>query len=103
MAAAVLGDCIEPHMNGKVRAISKAQAAHDENVHQFDPIRLMDPGETSILLGVEERTLRNWRHQGIGPPYIRAGGFVRYRRIDVTDWQALNRRDPGSRDADPAA
>lgn len=33
-----------------------------------------------------EGTLYGWRHRGIGPPSVRAGRKVLYRRSDVEGW-----------------
>ncbi len=38
-------------------------------------------------LGYKEETLRQWRSNGIGPPFIRVlGKIVRYRASDVERW-----------------
>lgn len=47
---------------------------------------LLDTRELSALLGVHEGTLANWRWRGIGPRWIKARGWVRYRREDVELW-----------------
>ena len=40
-------------------------------------------------LDYKEATLRQWRTNGIGPPYIRVlGKVVRYRARDVEAWMA---------------
>lgn len=33
-----------------------------------------------------EKTLRNWRCSGIGPPYLKRGGKVFYRPSAVYEW-----------------
>ncbi|BBO92068.1 helix-turn-helix transcriptional regulator [Desulfosarcina ovata] len=43
-------------------------------------------------LGVQ--TLRNWRHQGTGPPYHKMGRCVRYDRKDIDAWVASTRVVP---------
>ena len=40
------------------------------------------------LLGLKPQTLRKWRVTGGGPPYVRLGGRVAYRRADVDAWIA---------------
>ena len=40
----------------------------------------------SALIDVPVGTLRQWRHRGEGPPGLRLGGHVRYRRSDVDKW-----------------
>jgi len=32
------------------------------------------------------RTLQAWRSRRTGPPFIRAGRAIRYRRADLVDW-----------------
>lgn len=41
--------------------------------------------EVAELLRVSERTVRRWRAEGTGPPAVRVGKAVRYRRA-VDDW-----------------
>lgn len=47
---------------------------------------LMDTKELAELLGLNEMTLYNWRREGKGPPYIRVGRRIRYKRADVDEW-----------------
>lgn len=39
-------------------------------------------------LGIAVGTLRNWRTQGGGPPFVRVRGAVRYRPADIEAWLA---------------
>jgi excisionase family DNA binding protein len=55
---------------------------------------LLRPGDVSKLLGVPVSTLANWRSAGQGPPYLRVGRHVRYRRADVEAWVAGRVQDP---------
>jgi predicted site-specific integrase-resolvase len=44
---------------------------------------------TSIVaaeLAVHWRTLKRWLVSGYGPPYVRVGRRIYYRRADVTHW-----------------
>ena len=43
--------------------------------------------QVAEYLGLARQTLRNWRTQGGGPPFIKAGRSVRYRPDDVRQWQ----------------
>ncbi|MCZ4539854.1 helix-turn-helix transcriptional regulator [Dietzia maris] len=36
--------------------------------------------------GVTVQRLATWRHQGVGPAYVKVGRLVRYRREDVDAW-----------------
>lgn len=49
--------------------------------------RLLTTAETASLTGFSEKTHRNWRCDGIGPPYVRVGGrAVRYRESELRAW-----------------
>jgi len=43
-------------------------------------------------LGISRRTLELWRWNGKGPPYVKLGGRVFYRPVDVEAWIASNLR-----------
>jgi excisionase family DNA binding protein len=45
---------------------------------------------TADYLNTSPRTLEDWRYRRIGPPFIRVGGQIRYRRSDVDAWLAAN-------------
>jgi excisionase family DNA binding protein len=52
------------------------------------------------LLGLSSRTLQSWRSKKEGPPFVRVGRAVRYRRQDLLTWVAANtvsadNRQPG--------
>ena len=51
------------------------------------------------LLGLSSRTLQAWRSKNEGPPYVRVGRAVRYRRQDLLDWVGQNTVAPPSRTA----
>lgn len=53
-----------------------------------DTGRLLRPRELSELLGVPVGTLANWRSARTGPPFVKIGRHVRYRRGDVDEWIA---------------
>jgi hypothetical protein len=45
---------------------------------------LMTPEETSAFLNdVATNTLAVWRCKGFGPPFVRVGRLIRYRKADV--------------------
>jgi predicted site-specific integrase-resolvase len=48
--------------------------------------RTTDTVGAAERLGVEPETLRNWRWQGSGPPFVKMGRSVRYRLTDLADW-----------------
>ena len=50
------------------------------------------------ILGLNVKTLRNWRVVGGGPPFAKLGGSVRYSPEHVRDWsgQRLRRSTSGA-------
>jgi excisionase family DNA binding protein len=48
--------------------------------------------DVARLVGVSVHTVRSWRHRGLGPPFYRVGGAVRYRRAEVLQWHLLTRQ-----------
>ncbi|WP_131233105.1 helix-turn-helix transcriptional regulator [Bradyrhizobium ottawaense] len=47
---------------------------------------LVDRDTAARLLGVVPRTLDRWHLQRRGPPRVRIGRKVRYRRRSLSDW-----------------
>ena len=62
--------------------------------------RTVSPEEAAERLGTQRSTLDNWRWAGKGPRYIKVGGRVRYRLVDLADWLDTRVRtstsDPGT-------
>lgn len=52
--------------------------------------------ETSDRLRKPVNTLYAWRHRGYGPPAIKVGRTLLYRRGDVDDWLATLVRTVGA-------
>jgi len=50
----------------------------------FEP--LLDERETAAFLKISVRTLQDWRLSQAGPPFVRVGRKVRYRRSDIVGW-----------------
>lgn len=42
--------------------------------------------EVAKQLGVASSTLRKWRTRGIGPPFTKLGGAIRYAPDSISDW-----------------
>ena len=59
------------------------------------PAMLTSKQAAEYLL-VPEQTLRLWRVQREGPPWIKLGRLVRYSMDDLQLWLAKNRKDPDS-------
>lgn len=56
----------------------------------------MTPGELGAALGVSIGTLQRWARRRIGPPRVKAGNRVLYRREAVHGW-LLSRETPFER------
>ena len=47
---------------------------------------LQTPAELAAQLRVTHETLANWRAKQAGPRFLRVGGQIRYRLLDVDAW-----------------
>jgi len=47
---------------------------------------LLNPKDLAAYLDIPLATLYDWRSKGVGPPGIRVGKHIRYRRSDVESW-----------------
>ena len=47
---------------------------------------LLTPREAATWLRSKERTLERWRHQRMGPAFVRVGRHVVYRLEDLQAW-----------------
>ncbi len=47
---------------------------------------LMTVEDVAAYLSVSRATVYGWRYRHCGPPGLRVGGVVRYRREDVDRW-----------------
>jgi predicted DNA-binding transcriptional regulator AlpA len=50
------------------------------------PRQLMSQRDLADFMQVDERTLRNWRHEGLVPPPVTVGRSPRWRRRDIERW-----------------
>jgi DNA-binding transcriptional MerR regulator len=55
-------------------------------VSQDEEAIYLTPAQVQDLLQVSEKTLRRWRQEGVGPPFVRIDRVIRYRRAAVLDW-----------------
>ena len=55
-----------------------------------DPDALLSETEVSDLFGISMRTLQAWRTKKGGPPFVRLGRVIRYRRKDLVRWLEEN-------------
>ena len=59
-----------------------------------DPAAYMTTMEAAVYLGVSTALMERWRQLRIGPPYIRIGRSIRYRRSDVDEYMWQHRVKP---------
>lgn len=60
---------------------------------------LLDTIEAARVLHVAPRTLIRWRNERTGPPWVRVGKQIRYRRRSLTKWLDEMEVDPVRREA----
>jgi len=58
------------------------------NAAALNPDPLLDTKQAAAYRGLSPKTLQNERWRGIGPRYIRQGGFIAYRRSDLERYLA---------------
>jgi excisionase family DNA binding protein len=54
------------------------------------PSPLLSPQDLALELGIPIATIYKWNYSGGGPPLIKVGRHVRYRRGDVDAWLEAN-------------
>jgi excisionase family DNA binding protein len=54
----------------------------------------LSPAQLAEFLGISRDTIYNWRYLRQGPPAVRVGGQVRFRRSDVERWLQENEEEP---------
>lgn len=54
--------------------------------------KLLTEKDVSKILQVPCPTLQLWRHRGTGPPFVKLGRLVRYRREEVDGWVGRGER-----------
>lgn len=55
---------------------------------ETSPAEFMSPEDLAEYLGIPVATIYQWRHKGYGPPAVKIGRHLRYRRIGVDAWIA---------------
>ena len=63
-----------------------------------DQRALLDTAGASTLLGCSPGALVRFRVERRGPPYIRVGRLIRYRRLDLVRWLRSQRVSPERRE-----
>jgi len=56
---------------------------------------LITPSEVADLLRLPLQTIYGWRHRRQGPPAMRVGRHLRYRRRDVEAWLDARKEEQG--------
>jgi hypothetical protein len=57
-----------------------------KNMQQNETIKYLIENEVSMMLSMSIQTLMNWRFQGKGPAYTKAGRAVRYLYDDIVSF-----------------
>ena len=60
-------------------------------------MRLLTTKSLAEMISVPEGTVRYWRNVGLGPPWIKLEGSIRYAEEDVLEYINRNRRTPSVR------
>jgi phage terminase Nu1 subunit (DNA packaging protein) len=60
----------------------------------MDDEKLLTEVQAADLLRMSSRTLQAWRSRGVGPPFVRAGRAIRYRRPALISWTLDNTVTP---------
>lgn len=59
--------------------------------HQVEE-RLLTPKQVADRWQVHPELLANWRHAGVGPPYVKIGHSVRYSSSAIDAYEAAHER-----------
>ena len=57
---------------------------------------LWTEAELSDQINVPRATLKRWRYEGVGPPFLRLGRHVRYDPAAIRRWLREQGREPRS-------
>lgn len=66
----------------------EAGNARVRSTNAVDDSALIDEKQLCADLGISSVTATKWRAKAAGPPFIKVGRLVRYRRADVEAWLA---------------
>lgn len=69
----------------EVQSQNLQQSQHLQNQNPKSD-QLLTQQQVSEVLQIKVGTLQNWRADGEGPPFVKIGGAVRYRRQDLDQW-----------------
>lgn len=69
----------------------------------IDPLETLTAAETARRINGSEETLRKWRKERRGIPYLKWGSrSIRYRTADVVAWMDANTVKPGESASKPS-
>ena len=60
----------------------------------FKPDRYYRTNDPELTVLATPGTMRQWRHQGKGPPYVKSGSRVLYKGSDLDEWLAAREVRP---------
>lgn len=83
----------EDEKQGRAEQISLPLEPHDPLTLR-EQLDLVTPAEFAAALGYSEQTLAIWRCEGDGPPYVKLGRNVFYRRATIREWIAKRELQP---------
>jgi hypothetical protein len=58
---------------------------------ELQPFRFLTDKQVETLTGIKRQTLANQRCRGVGLPYLKVGGSIRYALRDVLDFMEAHR------------
>ena len=91
---------VNPHKHGFLTNTDEPAKASDGHApwSKSVPATWLDTEQAAVYVGVSVRTLEDWRHKGIGPPYYKKldGKLVLYRCDELDRWveQAYEHIEP---------
>ena len=53
-----------------------------------NPLSFLSERKAADILGVSVKSLRRWRYQRSGPPYVKLRHLIRYSVQDLQNWMA---------------
>jgi hypothetical protein len=74
---------------------NRSKAANESESREERPIgtceiRHLNQAQLARRWGLSPRSLERWRWLKVGPPYLRIGGRVAYRLVDIESYEAAN-------------
>jgi hypothetical protein len=80
-----------PHCGHPLPTVANLAARAEAMGFEISIDGYLDSAATAVLLNRNRATLRQWRYQGIGPPWRRNGRCCEYAVTDLADWLATEK------------